>query len=61
MGLFLKQIKALIYLFIYLFVAVTLALVYVKFICHRGRQFSSVQFAKVNVVLSAKHFRITTQ
>ena len=24
-------------------------------------QFSSVQFAKINVVLSAKHFRTTTQ
>jgi len=26
-----------------------------------GVQFSSVQFAKINVVLSSKHFRITTQ
>jgi len=25
------------------------------------RQFSSIQFAKINVVLSAKHFRTMTQ
>jgi len=28
---------------------------------YMGVQFSSVQFAKINVVLSAKHFRTTTQ